>query len=103
MNTETDSKRLMLHWLCKALDKDRPDWRETSMCIMDNAPYNRDELTEEFIKKQKMPMISRQNTVAVAPRANSFSLTSREILSLIQPPRQVRSKYHLSTNFPKDF
>ena len=45
MNTDTDSKRLMLHELCKALDKDRPDWRETSVCIMDNAPYNKDELT----------------------------------------------------------
>ena len=51
LNTDTDSKRLLLHELCNALDKDRPDWRETSVCFMDNAGYNRDELTMEFIKK----------------------------------------------------
>ena len=42
---------------------------------------------------------SQQNIVIVAPHANSFSLTSRGILSSIQPPRQVKSKYHLLTNF----
>ena len=47
----------MLHELSNALDKDQPDWRETSIILMDNASYNRDALTEEHIKKLKMPII----------------------------------------------
>ena len=54
-------------------------------------------------RSRRCPWFSRQNTVTVAPRANSFSLTSREILSSIQPLRQVKSKYHLLTNFSQDF
>ena len=54
-------------------------------------------------RSRRCQWFSRQNTVTVAPHANSFSLTSREILSLIQPPRQVKSKYQLLTNFSQDF
>ena len=54
-------------------------------------------------RSRRCPWFSRQNTVTVAPRANSFSLTSRGIWSTIQPPRQVKSKYHFLTNFSQDF
>ena len=81
MNTDTDSKRLMLHWLCKALDKDRPDWRETSVCIMDNAPYNKDELTVEFIKKQKIPMIfMAKYSYSCSPCEFFFAYFKRDII-----------------------
>ena len=57
VNTDSNSKRLLLHELCNALDKDRPDWRETSVCIMDNATYNKCPETIEYIQKLRMPMI----------------------------------------------
>ena len=41
VNTDTNMKMLFLTELCKMLDRDRPDWRETSIMIMDNAPYNK--------------------------------------------------------------
>ena len=81
MNTDTDTKRLLLHELCNALDKDRPDWRETSVCFMDNAGYNRDELTEEHIKKLRMPMIfSAKYSYNASPCEFFFSYFKRDII-----------------------
>ena len=57
VNTDTDSKRLMLHELCNALDLDRPDWRESSIILMDNATYNKSPETKDYIKKLRMPII----------------------------------------------
>ena len=57
VNTDTNSKRLMLHELCNALDLDRPDWRESSIILMDNATYNKSPETKDYIKKLKMPII----------------------------------------------
>ena len=81
VNTDTDSKRLLLDELCKALDKDKPDWRETSVCIMDNAPYNRDPLTEEHIKKLRMPMIfTAKYAYSASPCEFFFAYFKRDLI-----------------------
>ena len=34
-----------------------PDWRETSIILMDNATYNKSDETKDYIKKLRMPII----------------------------------------------
>ena len=48
---------MMLHELCNSLDLDKPDWRDTSIILMDNASYNKTDETKEYIKKLRMPII----------------------------------------------
>ena len=47
----------MLLELCKVLDSDRPDWRENSIVLMDNAPYNKTPEVVAFINKMRIPII----------------------------------------------
>ena len=87
VNTDTDSKRLLLHELCKTLDKDRPDWRETSVCYMDNAGYNIDPLTEEYIRKLKMPMIlAAKYAFSASPCEFFFSYFKRDLIYRTDTP-----------------
>ena len=57
VNTDSTMKKLLLSSLCKQLDEDRPDWRETTVMIMDNAKYNRSAECIEHIKYLKIPMV----------------------------------------------
>ena len=57
MNTDRHTKRVMLSELCKALDSDRPEWREDSIILMDNAPYNKTPEVTSFIKQMRIPML----------------------------------------------
>ena len=63
------------------MDKDKPDWRETSVCVMDNAGYNRDPLTEEYIKKQKVPMVfSAKYSYSASPCEFFFSYFKKGLI-----------------------
>ena len=91
VNTDTNSKRLLLHELCNALDKDRPDWRETSVCIMDNAPYNKSAETMEYIQKLKMPMIFLgKYSYSASPCEFFFAYFKREIIYEANTPTGKR-------------
>jgi transposase len=50
-------KALFLTKLCEALDLDRPDWRETSVMLMDNAPYNVKDECIAHIRRLNIPMV----------------------------------------------
>jgi hypothetical protein len=57
VNTDWKVKSLFLTKLCEALDSDRPDWRETSVMMMDNAPYNKKDECIDHIKSLNIPMV----------------------------------------------
>ena len=57
VNTDTKVKNLFLTKLCETLDLDRPDWRETTVMMMDNAPYNKSEDAIKHIESLNIPMV----------------------------------------------
>ena len=81
VNTDSDSKRMLLSELCKVLDADRPDWRDNSVCFMDNASYNRSPETEEYIQKLRIPMIfAAPYAYHASPCEFFFSYFKREMI-----------------------
>jgi transposase len=48
---------LFMTLLCRKLDQDRPDWRETTIIIMDNASYNKTDDCIRHYNSLRIPMI----------------------------------------------
>jgi transposase len=48
---------LFLHHLTKTLDIETPDWRESTIILMDNASYHRSQETKEVVKKLGLKVI----------------------------------------------
>lgn len=48
---------MFLTYLAEELDKDRPGWREDTVVLMDNASYNKNDVTIGTIRKLGMPVM----------------------------------------------
>jgi transposase len=48
---------MFLYYFAELLDQERPEWREDTIILMDNASYNKSEETIEFIKRFGIPVI----------------------------------------------
>ena len=57
INTDHLVKMLLLTELCKQLDQDRSDWRDSTVMMMDNAPYNKTSEILDHIKYLRIPMV----------------------------------------------
>jgi Asp-tRNA(Asn)/Glu-tRNA(Gln) amidotransferase C subunit len=57
VNTDKEVKSMFLTHLAEELDKDRPGWREDTVILMDNASYNKNDVTIGTIRKLGMPVM----------------------------------------------
>jgi hypothetical protein len=57
VNTDSDVKSMFLFYLTQLLDQERPEWREDTIILMDNASYNKSEETIEDIERLGIPVI----------------------------------------------
>ena len=68
--------------LAETLDKERPDWRDNTIILLDNASYHKSAATLEVLKALDMPvMYSGPYSFNIAACELFFSRLKRDVLN----------------------
>ena len=81
-NSNSDTFSLFMQHLAKALDADRPGWRQNTIILLDNASYHKSTATIEVLEALILPvMYSGPYSFNIAPCELLFSLLKRDVIN----------------------
>ena len=55
-NTNNQVMEIFMRQLCRKLDKERANWREHYLCVLDNAPYHTSDATIRLLERLRVPV-----------------------------------------------